>query len=96
MLAKPPRTPTTKKVKAYVEDTSVRDLPLGVWRLPPDRWVLSLRRQDGTREIRNVRGDVFAARAHRDSLLGTGRYTMAWLMEAREDTMAQRRPRRDL
>ncbi len=63
----------------------------GVWRLPPDRWVLSLRRMDGTREIRNLRGDLLKARGRRDELMGTGRYTMAWLMESRDDV--QKKPK---
>lgn len=86
MKIAPPRTRrVATKMKAVIQPSFVASLPLGVFRLPPDLWMLSLRRNDGTREIRKIRGDLFKARARRDDLMKTGRYTMAWLMEARED-----------
>lgn len=69
----------------------ISDLPPGVWRIPPCRWVLSLRMHDGQREIRKVQGSLLEARQRRDSLMKTGRYQMAWLIEAREDVRTERK-----
>jgi len=59
----------------------IRDLPLGVWKLPPRNWLLSLRRHDGMRDMRKVRGTIEEARAARDVILRAGNHSMAWLME---------------
>lgn len=59
----------------------IRDLPPGVWKIPPRLWVLSLRRHDGLRDIRRVKGTITEAKAQRAVYMKTGNYTMAWLME---------------
>jgi hypothetical protein len=46
---------------------------------------------DGQREIRKVQGSLLEARQRRDSLMKTGRYQMAWLIEAREDVRTERK-----
>lgn len=70
---------------------SIKDLPPGVWRIPPCRWILSLRTHDGLREIRKVRGSLTEARERRTSLMRSGRYSMAWLMEANEDVQSYKK-----
>jgi hypothetical protein len=74
---------TRKRVKAAPGpgEIVIRDLPLGVWKIPPRRWVLSLRRHDGMRDIRKVSGSVLDAHAARAVYMKTGNYAMAWLME---------------
>ncbi len=82
----PPRALKTKRRKLDPPGPSlIAQLPPGVWKIPPCRWVLSLRKHDGEKEIRTVRGNLTEVRTRRDTLMATGRYTMAWLIESRED-----------
>ncbi len=62
---------------------NIRDLPLGVFKSPVSRWFLSLRRADGTRDVRKVTGTYQEARTRRNECMATGNYVMAWLNEER-------------
>lgn len=87
------RPPTTRRVRShtYTPDYSIRDLPLAVFRIPPNDWMLSLRRPDGTREIRKVRGTLAEARKYRDEVLQKGYYTEAWLSEGKDHRVAKKK-----
>jgi hypothetical protein len=67
--------------KASRGEVLIKDLPLSVWKIPPRNWLLSLRRHDGMRDLRKVRGTIEEARAARDTILRAGNHSMAWLME---------------
>jgi hypothetical protein len=78
------RARKTRRLPARVASRGeilIRDLPLGVWKIPPRDWLLSLRRHDGMRDIRKVRGTIQEAWAARDAILRSGNHSMAWLME---------------
>jgi hypothetical protein len=89
MKHKPPQI-RRPKTRTYVPDTSISSLPLGVFRIPPNDWFLSLRQPDGTREIRKVRGSLEEARGYRDLVLQKGAYTEAWLSEGKDHRVARK------
>jgi hypothetical protein len=66
---------------AAKKKVDIASLPPGVWKIPPNKWLLSLRKADGTRDIRRVTGTFSEARVARDTYMKTGQYTMSWLIE---------------
>lgn len=67
----------------------VKNLPPGVWRIPPSRWVFSLTRHDGLKDVRKFNGTLAEAHAQRDVYMKTGNYSMSWLMEDDRPSLSQ-------
>lgn len=73
----------TSGKKRLTRNQLIAQLGPGVWKLPPQDWLLAFRRHDGSVEIRNVHGSLDDARRSRDDALKSGRYLYSWLRELR-------------